>query len=289
MTESVFPDLTETLNGPDDLAQYYAELAEQSERYDDMAGFMLEHIARDEGNYNQISEDERARVRNLLGVAFKNAVAGRRSSWRVISSIEQKEGEKGNADHEKMVEEFRRSVELEIRELCEKCTQLIENKILTQDGLDVPSEVFFHKMVADYSRYLAEIMEGDLKQNASQKAEDMYSKAIVAATDKFNGLHETDPLRLGLMLNYSVFHYEVLNTPDQACTWARRAFEEAVAQIDNVREDQAREAKLIIQLIRDNLMLWTTKDGEGCFQHAQQGYGGGNTGDQGQIVRPDYQ
>ena len=68
---------------------------------------MLEHIARDEGNYNQISEDERARVRNLLGVAFKNAVAGRRSSWRVISSIEQKEGEKGNADHEKMVEEFR--------------------------------------------------------------------------------------------------------------------------------------------------------------------------------------
>ena len=112
----------------------------------------------------------------------------------------------------------------------------------------VPSEVFFNKMVGDYCRYLAEIMEGEQKQNASQKAEDMYSKAIVAATDKMNGLHETDPLRLGLMLNYSVFHYEVLNTPDQACTWARRAFEEAVAQIDNVREDHAREAKLIMYI-----------------------------------------
>merc|ERR1712129_269503 len=75
------------------------------------------------------------------------------------------------------------------------------------------------------------------------------------------GLVVTDPIRLGLALNYSVFLYEVLSDPDNACKMARTAFEEAIAELDNVAEDSYKDSTLIMQLLRDNLTLWTS-DGE---------------------------
>ena len=68
----------------------------------------------------------------------------------------------------------------------------------------------------------------------------------------------THPIRLGLALNYSVFMYEVLNDPDEACKMARTAFEDAIAELDNVAEDSYKDSTLIMQLLRDNLTLWTS-------------------------------
>jgi 14-3-3 protein epsilon len=47
----------------------------------------------------------------------------------------------------------------------------------------------------------------------------------VAQTD----LAPTHPIRLGLALNFSVFYYEILNSPDQACHLAKQAFDDAIA------------------------------------------------------------
>jgi len=73
----------------------------------------------------------------------------------------------------------------------------------------------------------------------------------------------THPIRLGLALNFSVFHYEVLNEPDAACSMARKAFEDAIAELDNVSEDSYKDSTLIMQLLRDNLTLWTSNGEEG--------------------------
>ena len=58
----------------------------------------------------------------------------------------------------------------------------------------------------------------------------------------------THPIRLGLALNYSVFMYEVLGNPDDACKMARTAFEDAIAELDNVAEDSYKDSTLIMQL-----------------------------------------
>merc|ERR1711998_798817 len=68
----------------------------------------------------------------------------------------------------------------------------------------------------------------------------------------------THPIRLGLALNFSVFQYEVLQNPDEACKMAREAFESAIAELDNVAEDSYKDSTLIMQLLRDNLTLWTS-------------------------------
>jgi len=72
----------------------------------------------------------------------------------------------------------------------------------------------------------------------------------------------THPIRLGLALNFSVFYYEVLNNPEEACKMARQAFEDAIAELDNVSEDSYKDSTLIMQLLRDNLTLWTSDEAE---------------------------
>lgn len=70
----------------------------------------------------------------------------------------------------------------------------------------------------------------------------------------------THPIRLGLALNFSVFYYEILNSPDRACHLAKQAFDDAVAELDKLSEDSYRDSTLIMQLLRDNLTLWTSSD-----------------------------
>merc|ERR1712241_810205 len=90
---------------------------------------------------------------------------------------------------------------------------------------------------------------------ASKDAKEAYAEATVEAE---KDLVVTHPIRLGLALNYSVFMYEVLNQPDDACKMARTAFEDAIAELDNVAEDSYKDSTLIMQLLRDNLTLWTS-------------------------------
>jgi len=88
----------------------FAKLAEQAERYDEMA----KHMQGVGTGAAELSVEER----NLLSVAYKNAVGSRRASWRIISSIEQKEKSKGNTDQAGYALEYRQLVEQELQKIC---------------------------------------------------------------------------------------------------------------------------------------------------------------------------
>lgn len=86
-----------------------AKLCEQAERYDDMADFMRKVTESGTGMFQRNTVDSAVpycwfrlelinEERNLLSVAYKNVVGARRSSWRIISSIEQK-CDKGEKKH----------------------------------------------------------------------------------------------------------------------------------------------------------------------------------------------
>ena len=88
------------------------------------------------------------------------------------------------------------------------------------------------------------------------------NKSVKNATDVAQTeLTPTHPIRLGLALNFSVFYYEILNSPDRACHLAKQAFDDAIAELDSLSEESYRDSTLIMQLLRDNLTLWTSSDG----------------------------
>merc|ERR1712138_310142 len=154
--------------------------------------------------------------------------------------------------------EYCAKVEAELDKICNTILGLLDGNLIPKCTAD-ESKVFYQKMKADYYRYIAEFTDGDKKSKAANNAKLAYEEAQKVA-DK--DLAVTHPIRLGLALNFSVFHYEVLNNPEEACKMARTAFEDAIAELDKVSEDSYKDSTLIMQLLRDNLTLWTS-DQEG--------------------------
>merc|ERR1712021_135474 len=146
------------------------------------------------------------------------------------------------------------TVEAELNDICGKILALLDKNLIPKASSG-ESKVFYQKMKADYYRYQAEYTDGDNKAKAAESARAAYEEAQKVAE---KDLAVTHPIRLGLALNYSVFQYEVLNNPDEACKMARTAFEDAIAELDNVAEDSYKDSTLIMQLLRDNLTLWTS-------------------------------
>ncbi|KAG7131093.1 14-3-3 protein like [Verticillium longisporum] len=254
------PPKTVTMGQED--AVYLAKLAEQAERYEEM----VENMKIVAGEDRDLTVEER----NLLSVAYKNVIGARRASWRIVTSIEQKEESKGNSSQVGLIKEYRQKIEAELAKICEDILEVLD-KHLIPSAKSGESKVFYHKMKGDYHRYLAEFVFGDYhrylaefaigdrRKDSADKSLEAYKAATEVAQTE---LPPTHPIRLGLALNFSVFYYEILNAPDQACHLAKQAFDDAIAELDTLSEESYKDSTLIMQLLRDNLTLWTSSEAE---------------------------
>ena len=240
---------------------------------------------------NAATSDLSLEERNLLSVAYKNVVGARRASLRIIGSIASKEEAKGESEKKALIDSYKVKVEEELNNICQDILNLLDNSLIKSD-LPAEPAVFYQKMKvpigpincpspqpllpfdprpdpalsvctfrcqADYYRYLAEFASGNHKVEHANNAESAYKEA----THKADGLAPTHPIRLGLALNYSVFLYEVQGNQQEACSLAKQAFDDAIAELDTLDEESYKDSTLIMQLLRDNLTLWTSDDAEG--------------------------
>jgi len=222
-------------------------VAETAERYDDMCKFVRKLVELKSEKGEDLDVDER----NLLSVAYKNVVGSKRASWRTLS------GGFDDADEE-LLNKYKKLVENELEAICNEVLELLTNHLCKNvEGNGDETEVFYLKMCGDYYRYLSEFRTES--ETYKSKAEEYYKKAMDVAEANLN---ETHPTRLGLALNFSVCYYEILKKPEKACDLAKKSFDAAIEKLDTLNDASYKDSTLIMQLLRDNLTLWTSAKDE---------------------------
>ena len=121
------------------------------------------------------------------------------------------------------------------------------------------SKAFFLKMAGDYYRYVAENATADKLSEVKNGALEYYSKATEISN---KDLDACNPIRLGLALNFSVFYFEVMGDHKKACELGEHALQSALEKIDDCDEETFRDAKSIIELLKENLSLWKEEEDE---------------------------
>jgi 14-3-3 protein epsilon len=226
---------------------YLAMLAEQCSRFEDMMEFLEEMV---KGKKDDLSSDER----NLLSIAYKNTISLRRQALRTLLAYEMKERKKEDSPYLPYILEYKKKIEKELASLCQKIIHNIDLHLLPK-ATDAEAKVFYHKMKADYYRYIAENMEPEQKKEYADGSMKSYQEAMDIAKEL--AIH--NPIRLGLALNYSVFYYEVFNNQTTACQIAKETLDLAKKELANVDEDDEdhKDAFSIINLLQENLNMWT--------------------------------
>ncbi len=225
---------------------FLAKVAEQAERYEDMITFLKP--------VTQKKAELLPEERNLVSVAYKSVSGMKRTAWRALSAIEE------NPKYEKQRERttaYKTKIEGELKTVCKDVIKVIDDSLL-KNATAAEAKVFYLKMKADYYRYMSEVSTGTDLEGVSTKALESYEAAKAVA----DTLAPTDPVRIGLALNFSVFQYEIRKNPKEACSMAKKAFDEAIANLQDLDEEKYKEATSFMQLLKDNLNLWTAELGE---------------------------
>eukprot|EP00672_Neobodo_designis_P016353 CAMPEP_0174849478 /NCGR_PEP_ID=MMETSP1114-20130205/16169_1 /TAXON_ID=312471 /ORGANISM="Neobodo designis, Strain CCAP 1951/1" /LENGTH=250 /DNA_ID=CAMNT_0016083825 /DNA_START=65 /DNA_END=817 /DNA_ORIENTATION=- len=216
-----------------------AKVAEQCERYDEML-VCMKRLARENP---ALTLDER----NLLSVAYKYVLGGRRTPWRTMERL----------DASAAVQQLKEQMVREIGEVCNDVIALINDKLLpAADGSE--AKVFFHKMAADYHRYHAEVLASGSAPCKAEcaSARKAYEAAQKAAADIAN---KAEPIVLGLMLNYSVFLFEIEKEQTAGYELAKATFESGIPALNDISEDETyAEAAQMLELMQDNIENWAS-------------------------------
>ena len=203
--------------------------------------------------------------RQLVSFAFKHAVSELRTAWRKLAPVEVElagqlvVGERRGELRSLWYDQMRAEIQLQMVDLCNDLEGYIENLLMPVTG-SVQGKVFFRKMVADYCRYLCEMQEGEARKDTAERALRNYRLAITLAEAS---LDPTDHVRLGVVLNFSVFYWEIMHFRDRARNLAQTAVDDAMAVHSRMQEGpDYHNSVLILELINDNLKLWCEEEGD---------------------------
>lgn len=241
-----------------ELLVFQAELCLESGRFEDMVETMKDLC--------QLHSDLKENERTLLSCAYKNVIGCRRTAWRIFNELldeckpqvgGDKQGQQTTPRYDPRILRSRlKIIGQELRMHCSDIIAILDTRLLTCPTANGESKVFYYKMKGDYMRYLCEICQEPERKDKANESLLAYKTASELATIE---LPPTHPVRLGLALNFSVFYYEIMRSPERSCRLAKQAFDDAIAELDTLSEESYRDSTIIMQLLRDNLNLWESE------------------------------
>ena len=225
---------------------FLAKLYEKAERYPDMVKTINKFVELDP----KLTREER----NILSSGYKNIISDKRASWRLLNSMEKKESKKNKSVVEN-IKTVKNSIEKDLSQIIDE-VQAVIDKYLIPNSTDSENKVYYLKLKGDYYRYKCEFANGKDFEDACANAEKVYKEAYELSNKE---MPITNSTRLGLDLNFSVFYYEIKGLKEEACNIAKTAFDESMKSLDDLEKSKAKDTLLIIQLLKENLILWTNE------------------------------
>ena len=239
--------INSTIRGKEDLV-FLVKLYEKANRFDDMFVFMCQYI--EDGN--EVSDRER----HLFSHALRKSITDRRNAWRSLHAG----ASNGLVPVENSsINRFKEGIADQIKNRTSTALDHIKKHILPI-CISPDQRVYFLMLKADMERYNAEICSGPIRDSWVSQSHSSFKDAGDVAVSR---LKPTDPVRLSLMLNLSIFYYEIYNSAERACIVAKAACDDAVEtglfsrRLKSENEDLQREASEIFEAIRNNLKKWT--------------------------------
>jgi 14-3-3 protein epsilon len=242
---TISPSLHSAMSSEREVLLFMAQIYDQTDRHDDMVDALKQVI--------KLNPDLNTDERNLLSVAYKNRVGSRRNGIRMVSAIIEHEEGRGNTARVEQLQAYKATILQELEKACNELIGLVDTQLVPA-AKGAETRVFYEKLKADYYRYICESKPESEKQEPAQKARQCYENALEVTKTE---LAPSRPTSLGLILNYSVFLYEIIGQKAAAIDLAQKTYNDCSQSVDGLSDESYSEATMILQLLRDNVSLWT--------------------------------
>jgi 14-3-3 protein epsilon len=227
---------------------YLARVCHLSGLHEETLKYIEEVINLKNGNIN---EEEK----NLFLNSLKYLINFRRESWRTINVLESKEI-KNQANLLPRVTELKKSLEEEIRQLVYKGIEIIDNKLLKENISD-ELKVIYCKIKGDYIRYVIEFTPKDKEEERNILIENA-DKSYKIGLNFCESLNDLNTAKVGLILNYSVFLYEIMGDYKNAYILANNTYQKTMKIMNEENHDlfNNKEINKMLKLLKENIGIW---------------------------------
>ena len=228
-----------------------AEIALKAHCYKDGISFIKESL-------KTKSDLTKAEI-DVFSSCFKKYLNSSRNAIRTLDDI-LAEKEKIVTLNPQKFDNFKQAIEEHKNVLIDELTATSNDVLMLIDSALIPTcsnttcLIYLNKLKGDFYRYLSEFAQSsEIKEGHSGRAKAAYEAALLAVNDE---LLPSDPLYLGLVLNYAVFQYEILGHKEDAIDKLDTSYNDALRFLEDLDESQYKESTIMLQLLRDNITLW---------------------------------
>ena len=228
---------------------FLTKLFNCSENYPDMVKAINKYIELNP----KLSKEEN----KLLCNAYKNVVSDKRNSLQILLNYAKKEESKPvNKLYEISI--IKEKIISELKEIFKEIHSMLD-RYLIPNAQDSESKILYMKLKADYYRYHCEFAEGEEFEEISNNARKMYKEAFDLAEKELPLYNE---VRLGLVLNYSVFEYDIMDNKNEGLEMASKIYNDTMKILDDVEKKRSSDNLLLIQIIKENINIWSNETEE---------------------------
>ena len=198
--------------------------------------------------------------RNVFNSAYKTLVSTPRKGLREIMLNEQNDEEDNfSQECKNQIQNIKTEVTDELINYCMDLINILDSKIIPATK-EIESKVFYYKLKGDYYRYICEVQSDDDREETVEKARESYETALSISKSQ---LEQYKPTALGLILNYTVFLFEIVKRYDDAISLAEETYRKCIPLLEQNSPRSQTEATTIATLLDNNVKLW-----KATLQHA---------------------